>query len=41
VKLWDAEMPRIENTSVKITRIPKWVWLPYFIFRRLTNPKAV
>ena len=41
VKLWDAEMPRIENTSVKVTRIPKWVWLPYFIFRRLTNPKAV
>jgi len=41
VKLWDAEMPRIENTRVHVTRIPKWVWLPYFIFRRLTNPKAV
>jgi hypothetical protein len=41
VKLWDAEMPRIEGTNVKITRIPKWIWLPYFIFRRLTNPKAV
>ena len=41
VKLWDAETPRIVGTSVKITRIPKWIWLPYFLFRRLTNPKSV
>lgn len=41
VKLWDAETPRIENSNVKIMRIPKLVWLPYFIFRRLTNRKAV
>jgi hypothetical protein len=41
VKLWDAEMPRIEGTEVSVTRIPKWVWLPYFLFRRLTNPKKV
>jgi hypothetical protein len=41
VKLWDAEMPRIENTSVQIIKMQKWVWLPYFIFRRLTNRKAV
>jgi hypothetical protein len=41
VKLWDAEMPVVQNTSVQITRIPKWVWLPYFLFRRLTNPKSV
>jgi hypothetical protein len=41
VKLWDAEMPRIENTSVQIIKMQKWVWLPYFIFRRLTNPKKV
>ena len=41
VKLWDAEMPVVQNTRVHVTRIPKWVWLPYFIFRRLTNPKAV
>ena len=40
-KLWDAETPRIENSNVKITRISKLVWLPYFIFRRLTNRKAV
>jgi len=41
VKLWDAEMPVVQNTNVKLVKIPKWVWLPYFIFRRLTNPKAV
>ena len=41
VKLWDAEKPFIAGTSVKITRIPKWIWLPYFLFRRLTNPKSV
>ena len=41
VKLWDAEMPRIEGTSVKIVRIPKFIWLTYFLFRRLTNPKSV
>jgi hypothetical protein len=41
VKLWDAEIALIAGTSVKITRIPKWIWLPYFLFRRLTNPKKV
>ena len=41
VKLWDAEMPTVQNTNVKVIKIPKWVWLPYFIFRRLTNPKSV
>ena len=41
VKLWDAEMPVVQNTNVAFTKIPKWVWLPYFLFRRLTNPKAV
>ena len=41
VKIWDAEVPRIEGTAVKVTKIPKWIWFPYFVFRRLTNPKAV
>ena len=41
VKLWDAEMPVVQNTNVKVVKMPKWLWLPYFIFRRLTNPKAV
>jgi hypothetical protein len=41
VKLWDAEMPFVQNTNLKLVKIPKWIWLPYFLFRRLTNPKAV
>jgi len=41
LKLWDAEMPRIEGTEVSVTRIPKWIWFPYFLFRSLTNRKAV
>jgi hypothetical protein len=41
VKVWDADVPFVKNTSVKIVRIPKFIWLPYFLFRRLTNPKSV
>jgi hypothetical protein len=41
VKLWDADAPLVQNTNVAYTKIPKWIWWPYFIFRRLTNPKAV
>jgi hypothetical protein len=41
VKVWDAQVPFVQNTNVKVTRIPKWIWLPYFLFRRLTNPKKV
>ena len=41
VKVWDAEVPFVQNTNVKITKVPKWVWLPYFLFRRLTNKAAV
>jgi hypothetical protein len=41
VKVWDAEIPFVQNSNVKITKIPKWIWWPYFLFRRLTNPKAV
>ena len=41
VKVWDAEVPFVQNSNVKITKIPKWIWWPYFFFRRLTNPKAV
>jgi hypothetical protein len=41
VKVWDADTPYVVSTNVKIIKIPKWIWLPYFLFRRLTNPKAV
>lgn len=33
VRLWDAECPVVENSNVKIIRIPKFVWWPYFVFR--------
>jgi len=41
VKVWDAEIPFVQNTNLKITKIPKAIWWPYFLFRRLTNPKRV
>jgi hypothetical protein len=41
IKIWNAELSLIAGTSVQVTRIPKWIWLPYFLFRRLTNPKSV
>lgn len=34
VYLWDTEEPHIINSNVKIVKIPKIVWLPYFLFRR-------
>lgn len=33
VRLWDAETPVIENSNVKIIRVPKIIWWPYFVFR--------
>ena len=33
VRLWDAAEPIIENSNVKIVRIPKFIWWPYFVFR--------
>jgi hypothetical protein len=31
--LWDAEMPIVVNTNVRVWRVPKIVWFPYFCFR--------
>jgi hypothetical protein len=36
VRVWDAEVRDAEfffDSGVKITRVPKWVWYPYFIFQ--------
>ena len=41
VKVWDAEVPFVRNSNVKITKVPKWIWFPYFLFRRLTNDLRV
>jgi hypothetical protein len=32
-KLWDATTPTITNSNVKIIKIPKIIWWPYFVFR--------
>jgi hypothetical protein len=36
VTIWvfDATMPHIINSNVKVIKIPKFVWLPYFLLRR-------
>jgi hypothetical protein len=34
VTLWDATAPSVVRTHVKIRRIPKLLWFPYFLFRR-------
>lgn len=41
VRCWDAKAPAITNSRVKVQRVPWIVWFPYFLFRRLTNPRAV
>jgi hypothetical protein len=33
VQLWDAEEPLVTASNVKITKIPKFIWLPYFLVR--------
>jgi hypothetical protein len=33
VRLWDSDSPSIIDSNVKIIRIPKFVWWPYFVFR--------
>ena len=37
LKLWDAERPIVIESRVNLTARPRWVWLPYFFFRHLTN----
>jgi len=35
VKLWDAVAPVVTNSNIKIIRIPKLIWFPYFVFRAI------
>jgi len=35
VKLWDAEEPVVFNSNVKVIKIPKIIWFPYFVFRAI------
>lgn len=45
LQLWDAEVPTITNTTVKIHKIPKIIWFSYFLFRyvqiRITNALGI
>ena len=35
IRVWDGEVPKVlGNQNVKITKIPKFIWYPYFLFRR-------
>jgi hypothetical protein len=33
LRLWDSTVPVIENSNVKVIRVPKFIWWPYFVFR--------
>ena len=35
ITLWDAEMPDVVGGNVKVTKVPKVLWFPYFMFRYL------
>lgn len=35
LKLWDAEVPVITDSNIKVVKIPKIVWWPYFVFRAI------
>jgi hypothetical protein len=35
VKLWDAVTPVVIDSNVKIIKIPKLIWFPYFVFRAI------
>jgi hypothetical protein len=35
VRIWDAESPVVENSNVKIVKIPKFVWWFYFVYRAI------
>lgn len=35
LKLWDAEVPTIIDSNIKVIKIPKIIWWPYFVFRAI------
>ena len=35
IRLWDATMPNIFNSNVKVIKVPKFIWWPYFVFRAI------
>ena len=39
VTLWNAEKPKVTQSSVKIRRIPWIIWFPYFLYRYIKTKK--
>lgn len=35
IRLWDATMPNIFSSNVKVVKVPKIIWWPYFVFRAI------
>lgn len=35
LRIWDATVPEITNSNVKVIKIPKFIWFPYFVFRAI------
>jgi hypothetical protein len=35
LKVWDAEVPVITDSNIKVVKIPKIIWWPYFVFRAI------
>lgn len=35
LRVWDATVPEITNSNVKVIKIPKFIWFPYFVFRAI------
>ncbi len=33
VKVWDSEMPDVNASEVEVTKVPKYIWLPYFLIQ--------
>lgn len=35
VVCWDAEPPLVVNSAVKVTKVPRFIWFPYFFIKYL------
>jgi len=41
VRIWDGEMPKVINCkNLKVLKIPKIIWFPYFFFRSMQRDKT-
>ena len=35
IRLWDSTTPTIISSNVKVIKVPKFIWWPYFVFRAI------